>query len=46
MLFLLQYKLWSALFFAYNEDHDGIVKLLCEYGADTNLEDIVSAYVY
>ncbi len=38
----MQYKQWSALFFACEGKHDGIEKLLLEYGADVNLKDSVS----
>ena len=37
----LQPNLWSALFFASNKKHYGMVNLLHEYGADTNLKDRV-----
>lgn len=39
----VQDKGWSALFFAYANEHiDGVAKLLLEYEADITLKDKVS----
>ena len=35
--------LWSALFHAYANGHNGVVKLLLEYGANEDLRDKVTA---
>ena len=42
-IFLIQDMLWSALFHAYANGHNGVVKLLLEYGANEDLRDKVTA---